>query len=82
MPETHDDKALKREVRKVIIRVEQISVLRRLPNRSEVIYRVEPIVRARIPLSQLQELLTRLKEISKAGASVDEDLNEIEKEAS
>jgi hypothetical protein len=69
LPETSDDKALKREVRKVITRVEEISVLRRLPNRSEVIYRVEPIVRARIPLSQLQELLARLKEITKTGAS-------------
>lgn len=82
MPETHDDKALKREVRKVIARAEEISVLRRLPNRSEVIYRVEPIIRARIPLNQLQELLTRLKEISKAGPSEMEGADETEKEGS
>jgi hypothetical protein len=67
MLETHDEKALKREVKKVIARIEDISILRRLPNRSEVIYRVEPIVRARIPLSQLQELLARLKEVGKTG---------------
>jgi len=78
--ETQDDKALKREVRKVITRVEEISVLHRLPNRSEVIYRVEPIVRARIPLNQLQELLSRLKEISKGGAPADESVDETEKE--
>ncbi len=78
--ETQDDKALKREVKKVIARVEEISVLHRLPNRSEVIYRVEPIVRARIPLNQLQELLSRLKEIGKAGPSLDENGDETEKE--
>lgn len=65
MPEINDDKALKREVKKVVTRAEEINVLRRLPNRSEVIYRVEPIIRARIPLSQLLELLQRLKELSK-----------------
>jgi hypothetical protein len=59
LAESSDDKALKREVKRVITRVEEISVLYRLPNRSEVIYRVEPIIRARIPLAQLQELLTR-----------------------
>jgi hypothetical protein len=80
LSETQDDKALKREVRKVITRVEEISVLHRLPNRSEVIYRVEPIVRARIPLNQLQELLSRLKEISKGGAPADESVDETEKE--
>ena len=73
LSETQDDKALKREVKKVIARVEEIGVIHRLPNRSEVVYRVEPILRARISLSQLQELLTRLKEISKGGPLTDED---------
>jgi hypothetical protein len=80
LSETQDDKALKREVRKVITRIEEISVLHRLPNRSEMIYRVEPIVRARITLNQLQELLSRLKEISKNGASADEGDDEKDKE--
>jgi hypothetical protein len=80
--ETQDDKALKREVKKVITRVEEIGVLHRLPNRSEVIYRVEPIVRARIPLSQLQKLLARLKEISKVGMSEDDDGDFREKDQS
>jgi hypothetical protein len=65
MLEMNDDKALKREVKKVVSRVEEINVLRRLQNRSEVVYRVEPIIRARVPLSQLQELLQRLKDLSK-----------------
>ncbi len=81
MSESDDDKAVKREVRKVITRVEDISVLRRLPNRSEVIYRVEPIIRARIPLNQLQELLARLKELSKASATEDADENANETDA-
>jgi hypothetical protein len=78
--ETPDEKALKREVKKVIARVEEISVLYRLLNRSDVIYRVEPIIRARIPLAHLQELLTRLKDLGKAGTPEDEngDVNERE----
>jgi hypothetical protein len=79
LSETQDEKALKREVRKVITRVEEISVLHRLPNRSEVIYRVEPIVRARIPLTQLQELLARLKEIGKSGAPAEGNGDETER---
>jgi hypothetical protein len=78
--EIQDDKALKREIRKVILRVEEISVLHRVPNRSEVIYRVEPIIRARIPLKHLQELLSRLKEISNIGAEADDNGDEATKE--
>lgn len=80
LSETQDDKALKREIRKVIVRVEEIGVIHRLPNRSEVVYRVEPILRARIPLAQLQELLTRLKEISKGAPLADENSEETEKD--
>lgn len=79
--ETPDEKALKREVRKVIARVEEISVLHRLPNRSDVVYRVEPIIRARIPLAHLQELLGRLKDLAKAGASPEENGDAEEKES-
>lgn len=78
--ETPDEKALKREVKKVLARVEEISVLYRLPNRSDVIYRVEPIIRARIPLAHLQELLSRLKDLAKAGAAHEENGDTEEKE--
>jgi Domain of unknown function (DUF4194) len=77
MNETHDEKALKREVKRVIARVEEISVLYRLPNRSDVVYRVEPIVRARIPVAQLQDLLARLKSFNKTD-SPDNDSGENE----
>lgn len=76
MPESHDDKALKRDVRKVVARVEEIAVLYRLPNRSETVYRVEPIIRARIPIAQLQELLSRLTELSKAPTADEESERE------
>jgi hypothetical protein len=69
--ETQDEKAMKREVKKIVARVEEINVLYRLPNRSDVIYRVEPIVRARIPVAQLQDLLARLKNLSKPGLPED-----------
>jgi hypothetical protein len=80
--ETQDEKALKRDVRKVIARAEEISVLYRLPNRSEVVYRVEPIIRARIPLNKLQELLTRLTALSKGGPASEENEEHSEKEES
>jgi len=79
--ETPDEKALKREVKKVIARVVEISVLYRLPNRSDVIYRVEPIIRARIPLAHLQELLMRLKDLGKVGMPEDESNDPNEKES-
>jgi len=80
LSETPDEKALKREVKKVIARVEEISALHRLLNRSDVIYRVEPIIRARIPLSHLQELLTRLKDLGKADAAAEDNGDNGEKE--
>lgn len=80
IPETTDDKARKREVKRVVARVEEISVLYRLPNRSDVIYRVEPIIRARIPLAHLQELLTRLKELGTTAASDGDNGDTTEKE--
>lgn len=81
MPEMNDDKALKREVKKVVSRVEEINVLRRLHNRSEIIYRVEPIIRARVPLSQLQELLQRLKDLSKVADRENGEADHADKEA-
>jgi len=60
MPETSDQKKLRREVSKVISRLEEIGVLHKLTNRSEDIYRVEPIIRAKIPIESLQTLMTRL----------------------
>ncbi len=81
LPENPDQKALKREAKRVIARVEEISVLYRVPNRSDVIYRVEPIIRARIPLANLQELLTRLQALAQ-GAPADESGEADEKEKS
>jgi hypothetical protein len=81
MPENPDDKALKRDVKKVVTRIEEIGVLHRLQNRSEVIYRVEPIVRARISIAQLQELLNRLKELSKAATPAEDATESGDKEA-
>lgn len=60
MPETPDQKRLHREVSKSINRLEEIGVLHKLANRSEDIYRVEPIIRAKIPIESLQTLLARL----------------------
>lgn len=66
MAETTDQKRLHREVGKVISRLEDVGVLHKLANRAEDIYRVEPIIRARISIEALQTLLARLVEHNKA----------------
>lgn len=74
MPETSDQKKLRREVSKVINRLEEIGVLHKLANRSEDIYRVEPIIRAKIPIESLQTLLARLVAHNQAkGAEASEE---------
>ncbi|MBA4148338.1 MAG: DUF4194 domain-containing protein [Verrucomicrobia bacterium] len=66
LPESFDEKAQRREIRKIINRVEEIGVLHKMPNRSEALYRVEPIIRARIPIDQIQNLLEQLKSCSES----------------
>jgi hypothetical protein len=65
MPEISDQKKRDREVGKLINRLEEIGVLHKLANRTEGIYRVEPIIRARISIDALQALLARLVDHNK-----------------
>jgi uncharacterized protein DUF4194 len=72
MPELSDQKKLTREVHKVIARLLEVGVLHKLANRSDAIFRVEPIIRARITIDALQKLLARLVEHNNGKAEADE----------
>lgn len=58
--ETHNEKKLDDRVARVIGRLVDIGVLRKLKNRSEAIYRVEPILKAKLPAEQIKEVRDRL----------------------
>jgi len=61
LKEDDDEKALMRRVRDAVVRLEELGVVRKQNNRGENLYRVEPIIKARIPVHQLQALLDQIK---------------------
>jgi len=68
LKEDDDEKALMRRIRDAVVRLDEIGVVRKQNNRGENLYRVEPIIKARIPVHQLQALLEQIK----AAAAADE----------
>ncbi|MGJ8638028.1 MAG: DUF4194 domain-containing protein [Opitutaceae bacterium] len=60
--ETGNEKKVETKIRAAVSRLSDLSVLRQVPNRSEVIYRVEPILRAKFPVDQIEAIRGRLKE--------------------
>lgn len=71
--DTHNEKKLNERVSRVINRLVEIGILRRLNNRAEAIYRVEPILKAKLPAEAIQEVRQRL-----AQAAPDNDIDETE----
>ncbi|CAA6677379.1 MULTISPECIES: DUF4194 domain-containing protein [unclassified Lentimonas] len=59
--ETGNEKKIEAKVRAAIARLSELSVLRSVTNRSDVIYRVEPILRAKLPVDQIEAIRDRLK---------------------
>ena len=59
--ETGNEKKVEMKIRAAVTRLSDLSVLRQVPNRSEVIYRVEPILRAKLPVDQIEAIRDRLK---------------------
>jgi len=59
--DTGNEKKVEKKVSAAISRLLDLSVLRQIPNRSEVIYRVEPILRAKLPVEQIEEIRERFK---------------------
>ena len=59
--ETGNEKRVENKIRTAINRLNDLAVLRLVPNRSEVIYRVEPILRAKLPVDQIEAIRARLR---------------------
>jgi hypothetical protein len=58
--DTTDEKKVDGGIQRAISRLEELGVLRRLPNRSDVIFRVEPILRTKLPATEIKALRDRL----------------------
>lgn len=59
--EIGNEQKTEKKVRTAVSKLSELSVLRQVPNRSEVIYRVEPILRAKLPVDQIEGIRDRLK---------------------
>ncbi|WPJ94333.1 DUF4194 domain-containing protein [Coraliomargarita algicola] len=59
--ETGNEQKIEKKVKAAVARLAELSALRQVPNRSEVIYRVEPILRAKLPVDQIEAIRNRLK---------------------
>ncbi len=59
-PDAANEKKTEDRMGRTISRLVDLGVLRRLKNRSEDIYRVEPILRAKLPVERIREIRDRL----------------------
>ncbi|MCC5840586.1 MAG: DUF4194 domain-containing protein [Opitutales bacterium] len=59
-PESNNEKKLMDSVHALIRRFQQLGLLTALKNRSEPIYRVEPIIKAKLPPDKIEEVRARL----------------------
>ncbi len=60
-PDATNEKKVEDRMVRTISRLVDLGVLRRLKNRSEDIYRVEPILRAKLPVEEIREIRDRLR---------------------
>ncbi|MGJ8649499.1 MAG: DUF4194 domain-containing protein [Opitutaceae bacterium] len=77
--ETGNEQKTEKKVKAAVSRLSELSVLRHVPNRNEVIYRVQPILRAKLPVDQIESIRSRLKaHLGKNDGSTeaDTDINE------
>lgn len=59
--ETGNEQKTEKKVKNAVSRLSELSVLSHVPNRNEVIYRVQPILRAKLPVDQIEAIRSRLK---------------------
>jgi len=60
-PESSNEKKVEERMSRTVSRLVELGVLRKVKNRSEDIYRVEPILRAKLPAEEIREIRDRLK---------------------
>lgn len=80
--ETGNEKKIEKKVSSAVSKLIELSILRQVQNRSEAIYRVEPILRAKLPVDQIEAIRDRIKDyLGQENLEIeDEDLNDDEKE--
>lgn len=56
-----NEQKTERQIQAAIRRLMDLAVLRQMPNRGDTIYRVEPILRAKLPIDKIEEIRARLR---------------------
>ena len=77
--ETGNEKKVENKISAAVKRLTDLSLLRQIPSRTEVIYRVEPILRAKLPVDQIEAVRDRLK--GQLGSEENTDSEDEESEA-
>ncbi len=72
-PDSSNEKKVEERMARAISRLIELGVLRKLRNRSEDIFRVEPILRAKLPVEQIREIRDRLKAVLPESDEGDEE---------
>lgn len=60
-PDSSNEKKVEERMARAISRLIELGILRKLRNRTDDIFRVEPILRAKLPVEQIREIRDRLK---------------------
>ncbi|MGZ0707039.1 DUF4194 domain-containing protein [Coraliomargarita sp. W4R53] len=77
--ETGNEQKIEKKVKSAITRLSELSALRQISNRNEVIYRVEPILRAKLPVDQIEAIRNRLKaQLGQEDTTSEEEVEETE----
>ena len=72
--ESGNEQKIEKKIKAAVSRLLELSALRYVSNRNEVIYRVEPILRAKLPVDQIEAIRNRLKaHLEQEDASGDRD---------
>jgi hypothetical protein len=80
--ETGNEQKIEKKVKAAVSRLADLSALRLVANRNEVIYRVEPILRAKLPIDQIEAIRDRLKaQLGQENTSKPEESNTGEESA-
>lgn len=61
-PDIGDEQRTERSIKNAIRRLEELAVLKEVRNRGDLIYRVEPIIRAKLPVEEVAALRARLRQ--------------------
>ena len=72
-PELHDEKKVHRQISTIINRFEEWGILKKVKDRDEGLYRVERIIKAKLPPEKLAEVKDQIRRRS---PELDEEMEE------